>query len=159
MLKPNIINLLNYRIQQEELSSRIYEQMSLWLNNYGFLNLSKLYKKYSEEELKHADWSKSYLLDYGIVPELKTLAAPDLDYSSLKEILDLTLSHEEEITRQCEELASTAMKNGEHVLYALASKYCAEQQEEIGKAITNLDIFKLSTDMLIIDTYIGEKIL
>ena len=33
------------------------------------------------------------------------------------------------------------------------------QQEEIGKAVTNLDILKLSTDMLIIDHYVGDKLL
>ena len=33
------------------------------------------------------------------------------------------------------------------------------QQEEIGKAITNLDILKLSSDMLVIDHYIGDKLI
>ena len=45
LLKSEVVDLLNYRIQQEEFSSRLYEQMSLWLDDNGFMNTSKLYKK------------------------------------------------------------------------------------------------------------------
>ena len=82
-----------------------------------------------------------------------------MEISGLKDVFEVTLEHELEVTKQCEDLATLALKEGNHVLYALASKYCAEQQEEIGKAITNLDILKLSTDMLIIDHYVGDKLL
>ena len=159
LLNRSVVDALNYRIQQEEFSSRLYEQLSLWLNNEGFLNCSELYKKYSEEELKHAQWSKSYLLDYGITPCLAKLESPEMEISSLKDVFEATLEHELDITRQCEDLATLALKESNHVLYQLASKYCKEQQEEIGKSITNLDILKLSSDMLIIDHYIGDKLL
>ena len=82
-----------------------------------------------------------------------------MEINSLQDVFDVTLEHELEVTRQCEELASIALKENNFVLYTLALKYCAEQQEEIGKAITNLDILKLSTDMLVIDHYIGDKLL
>lgn len=159
LLDKRVIEVLNYRIQQEELSSRIYEQMSLWLNDKGYVNFSKLYKIYADEELKHAGWSKSYLLDYGITPTLMPLPSPKMEYTDLLGVLEATLQHELDITKQCEDMASVALKGNMHVLYALSSKYCAEQQEEIGKAITNLDIYKLSKDMLVIDNYIGENIL
>lgn len=159
LLNRSVVDALNYRIQQEEFSSRLYEQLSLWLNNEGFLNCSELYKKYSDEELKHTQWSKSYLLDYGITPCLAKLESPEMEISSLKDVFEATLEHELSITKQCEDLATLALKESNHVLYQLASKYCAEQQEEVGKAITNLDILKLSSDMLIIDHYIGDKLL
>lgn len=159
LLNQKVVDTLNYRIQQEEFSSRLYEQMSLWLNDKGYLNTSELYKIYSQEELKHAGWAKSYLLDYGITPCLMKLESPEMELSSLKDVFEATLEHELEVTKQCEDLATMALKESNHVLYALASKYCAEQQEEIGKAITNLDILALSADMLIIDNYIGEKLL
>ena len=159
LLNSKVVETLNYRIQQEEDSARLYEQMSLWFNNYGYLNLSELYKKYAEEEMKHAGWSKSYLLDYGYTPELRQLKLQDNTFESCQQIFEMTLEHELDVTRQCEELATMALKENNHVLYALASKYCGEQQEEIGKAVTNLDIAKLTSDMLILDNYIGEKIL
>lgn len=159
LLDKKIVDTLEYRIQQEEFSSRLYEQMHLWLDDNGYLNTAALYKIYSDEEMKHAGWSKSYLLDYGYTPKLRKLDSPDIELNSLQDVFEATLEHELEITKQCEDLASQALKEGNHVLYALASKYCAEQQEEIGKAVTNLDILALSNDMLIVDHYIGDKLL
>jgi len=159
ILNSKVVDALNYRIQQEDYSSRLYEQLSLWLNDNGYLNTSKLYKKYASEESNHSDWAKSFLLDYGVTPTLLKLESPEMEISGLKDVFEVTLEHELKITRQCEDLANQALQERNHVLYALSLKYCAEQQEEIGKAITNLDIFKLSSDMLIIDHYVGDKLL
>lgn len=159
LLDKKVVEALNYRIEQEEISARIYELISLWFNNLGYKNLAALYKKYADEEMNHAGFSKSYLLDYGYTPELRTLSAPDMSYSSCKEVFQLTLDHELEVTRQCTELASLALKEGNHVLYALASRYCAEQQEEIGKVVNLLDIEALTSDKLILDTYVGQNLL
>lgn len=159
LLKKSVVDALNYRIQQEDYSSRLYEQLSLWLNDNGYLNTSLLYKKYASEESNHSDWAKSFLLDYGSTPCLMKLESPEMELSSLQDVFDVTLDHELSITKQCEDLANLALKESNHVLYQLALKYCSEQQEEIGKSITNLDILKLSSDMLIIDHYIGDKLL
>jgi ferritin len=159
LLDIKVVETLNYRIQQEEDSSRLYEQASLWFDNYGYLNLSELYKKYACEEKAHADWSKSYLLDYGYTPELRQLKLQDTEFESCLQIFEITLEHELEITRQCEELASLALKEGNHVLYALASKYCKEQQEEIGKAVQLIDIHNLTADLLVLDGYVKENLL
>jgi len=159
LLNDKVVETLNYRIQQEEHSSRIYEQLSLWLNNKGYLNFAKLFKNYSNEELVHAGFSKSYLLDYGLTPCLQSLPSPEMEVDDLLDVLEAAYDHELIVTKQCEDLATLALKEGNHVLYQLALRYCSEQQEEIGKSITNLDIYKLSTDMLVIDNYIGKNLL
>jgi len=159
LLNRSVIDALNYRIQQEEHSSRIYEQLSLWLSNKGYLNFSKLFKNYSDEEMVHAGFAKSYLLDYGITPCLTSLPSPEMEIGGLIDVLEAAYDHELLVTKQCEDLATSALKEANHVLYQLALKYCTEQQEEIGKSITNLDIYKLSTDMLVIDAYVGENLL
>ena len=160
-LSTTIIDQLNYRIQQEQFSSRLYEQMYLWFADKGFQNLAAIYKKYSQEELEHANWAKSFLLSFDIQPELRLLDAPNdrFDLTSLKEILDLTLEHEQEITRQCNELASLALKESNHPLYALASKYCHEQVEELEKVYDFINIYALNSNELIFDDYIGKHYL
>jgi len=87
------------------------------------------------------------------------LSSPVIELNTLQDVFEATLEYELLITKECEELASEALKLNNHILYSLALKYCKEQQEEIGKAITNLDILALSNDMLIIDNYIGETLL
>lgn len=159
LLPQECIDIMNYRIQQEEFSSRLYEQMKLWFDNKGYTNLAKLYDSYVSDEMQHAGWAKSYLLDYGITPELKPLASPYVDYKDCKEILNETLKHEQIITSQVSELASKSFKMNNFVLYSLALKYCAEQQEEIGKVVNLLDISELTSDGLVLDSYVKENIL
>ena len=158
LLSSETIELLNYRIQQEQFSSRIYEAFALWLENESLPNLAKLYKKYAQEELTHADWAKEHLLSYNIKPKLKSLGDPEdqFSFSSVQNILDLTLQHEKDITNQCNELASYALKNGDHVLYVLGTKYCKEQVEELNKAFTLLSAYNRTSDDLVFDHYIGD---
>jgi ferritin len=160
MIKKEAIELLQYRIQQEQLSSRIYEQMSLWLDNNGYSGATKLYSTYASEELKHAEWAKEYLLAYGITPELRKLDAIECEYAGLPDIINQTYDHEAEITRQCEELATKAMAMSDHGLYNLASKYCHEQTEEMSKAQTLKDYLRAfgedKTTLLLLDEKLGD---
>lgn len=154
LLPKEIVADLNYRIQQEEFSSRLYKQMALWFKNEGYAHLGALYTKYAAEEMNHAGWAEEFLLNHGIVPELRPIQSPYAEYTSCMQILEETLSHELEVTKQCEALASKALKMGSHTLYSLASKYCSEQIEEVGKAIDIIDHAKLTDDLLVLDHYI-----
>jgi ferritin len=138
-LNKKIIEALNYRIQQEEASSRIYEQFALWLDNAGFKNFAKLYYKYAKEELKHSRFAKDHLLAFGVEPMLTKLPEPDYEFNSLRDILELTLEHEQEITRQCNELTKLAAGLDDFPTMTLGLKFCAEQVEELDKAQTFVD--------------------
>jgi len=139
ILKPETVELLQYRINEEEKSARLYESMSLWLNNAGYLGASALWKKYSLEELEHASWSKNLLLDFGIKPELRLIPVPTKNYNGLCEIIQLSLQHEILISNQCTELSKKAFLNGDLMVFELGLRYNREQVEEIGKLQTFLD--------------------
>lgn len=142
LLSGECIKVLQYRIQQEEQSSRIYQSMSLWLNNEGYTGASSLWKKYSEEELKHADWSREYLLAMGIMPDVPMLTAEPNTYQGLPQIIEKSYNHEIDVTKQCKELADKAFKTGDHMLYTLAAQYLKEQIEEHDKMQTWMDKLK-----------------
>ena len=154
LLDDKIVELLNYRGQQEEYSARLYAQMSLWLDNKGYKHLSALYKEYAQEEREHAHWAREFLLNHGITPELKSLASPYTEYGSCMEVLEATLEHELDIQKQCEEMAEKALELKNAALRSLALKYCEEQVDEIGKAIDIIDHAKLTSDMLVLDHYV-----
>lgn len=136
------IDILNLRIEQEEQSSRIYQAMSLWLNDNGFVGAAKAWNNDANGELEHAGWAKEYLLDMGIQPKLPALKEPQQSFSGLPDVINKSYDHEVLITKQCSELASHAMKTGNHLLYQLALKYMKEQQEELGKLQTIVDKLK-----------------
>lgn len=135
----SVIKILNYRIEQEEQSSRLYQAMSLWLNDKGYMGASKQWQKDADGEMEHAGWAKEYLLDMGIQPTLPALAKPQQEFKDLCEIIKLSYDHEVTVTKQCNSLAQEALKTGDNLLYQLANKFLQEQQEELGKLQTLLD--------------------
>ena len=159
LLDEKTVEILNYRIQQEELSSRLYHQMSLWLETESYRNLTKLFATYSNEEIKHAGWAKEYLLSFNVMPELRTLEEPVNVFTSIQDIAQKTLEHEILITEQCNDLAKYAFTESDFGLLTLAQKYNSEQIEELNKATNLLDIVNMSNDKLVIDTYVGENLL
>ena len=157
LLSKEAIDALTFRINSEEFSSRLYHDMHLWLDDLGYVNLAKLYEKYSEEELEHSEWSKKFLLSYGIKPKLKAIQSPEAEYSSCEDILNATLQHELDVTRECESLSKEALKRGEMTLFTLGQKYCLEQVDEVSKAISLIDSYKLTSCPLLFDQYVGQN--
>lgn len=133
VISNRIIELINYRIQQEELSSRLYLSMSNHLNFIGYTGASQLWKKYSDEERKHSEWAYNYLLDLDIKPVTPKLEEQKQTFTGLEQIVALSLQHELEITNQCNELAKEAVKENDFMTLELAQKYLKEQVEEIAK--------------------------
>ena len=135
----DFIEILTFRIVQEEASSRLYEAMSLWLNNNGYIGAAKAWKKDSDDELKHAQWAKDFLLDMGVTPTLSTIPEPPHAFKGLPDVIRQSYEHEIKVTKQCNDLANFALSSGNHLLYQLAIKYMQEQQEEMGKVQTYVD--------------------
>jgi len=139
MIDEHCIKNLQYRIQQEEQSSRLYLSMSMWLNNEGYTGAAKLWKKYSDEEMAHADWAKEYLLAMGVNPETPVLAVQPTSFEGLPAIIRASHEHEITITKQIKTMASEALKLGDHMLYELTLRYLKEQVEELDKGQTWID--------------------
>ena len=138
-ISKECIDILNYRIEQEELSSRLYHAMSMWLNDKGFMGAAKRWQEDADGEMVHAGWAKEFLLDMGIQPKIPALKEPLQSFKSFPEIIKKSFEHEIVVTKQCNDLATHAMKYGDHLLYQLAMKYMVEQQEELGKIQTLVD--------------------
>ena len=162
LISEKAVKLLTYRIQQEELSSRLYEQMALFLDDKGYKNSAKVWFKWASEELNHAKWAKDYLLAFGLTPMLQDLDAPKINFTSLCDVIRKSFEHEINITEQCNELASESLKLNDHVLYSLAVKYTHEQIEELDKLQTLMDILETFGEskeaMLLLDSHIDEYI-
>lgn len=132
-ITEGMVDFLNYRIQQEEYSARVYKSMAMYLGNKGYVNAFKLWDKYSSEEMGHADIARTYILSFGIQPVTPRLDQPQQDFTGLPQIIQMSFDHEVEVTTQCMKLADAAFKKADHMLYELALKYLKEQVEEHDK--------------------------
>lgn len=150
-LSEIIIDLLNYRIEQEEFSSRLYLSMSLWLTNEGYLGAGKLFKKFSVEEMVHAEKAKEMLLANGLQPITPALEKPEQNFKSLPKVIEIAFEHEKEITRQCYDLTKAAFKEDNYMVAELGLWYAKEQAEELDKfqnLIDRLEAFGTDPDLL-----------
>lgn len=158
-ISEGLIKLLNYRIVQEEFSSRLYKAMSIWLNFKGYSGAAALWAKYSSEEQTHADWAYTYLLDMDIKPEVPALEKPDNEFAGLVEIINKSYEHEQKVTEQCQKFADSAWKEGDYMALELAQKYLKEQQEELAKTnywVDRIEIFGQSNEALfLLDNEMG----
>ena len=139
LLSDHCVGYLNYRVQQEEYSARIYLSMALWLSNEGYLGAGKLWRNYSDEEMKHADIARNYLLAMGVQPITAKLESPTQSFTGLPEIIKQSYDHEIEVTTQIKDMATEALKKGDHMLYELCLGYLKEQVEEHDKMQNWLD--------------------
>ena len=159
LISDKCIELLNFRINEEEKSYRIYENMSMWLTNNGYPNAGKLWKKYANEELIHVSWAKDYLIGLGIQPELRSMPTLKNSYS-FTGIIELSLQHEVLITEQCSAMAKESMQDGDFMLHELSLKYLKEQHEEVARQqdwVDQLEAFGSSKEALrLLDNAMGE---
>jgi ferritin len=139
ILSPKTVEFVNFRIQQEELSSRIYLSMSNWLSNKGYEGGAKLWLKYSQEESVHAKWSYDYLIGLGYQPVTPKLDAPVQNFTGFPDIINQSYDHEIVITEQCKAWMKHCLSEGDYLTMQLVNKYLVEQKEEIEKMQTFKD--------------------
>lgn len=143
LISKECIDYLNYRIKQEELSSRLYLAMSMYLENVGYIGAAKAWKKDADDEMTHANWAREYLLALGIQPETPALEAPKQSFNGLPDVIRQSYDHEIVVTKQINDLGKDAIAKGDFLLLQLVMKYQVEQQEEIEKTRTRLDRLNL----------------
>jgi ferritin len=95
------------------------------------------------------------MLDQKIIDVLNHRISRE-EFSSCMEILEETLKHELQITRECEKLHDLGVQLKKPSLQELALRFCKEQDEEISKALDLLDHAKLTDDMLVFDHYVEK---
>lgn len=150
-LSEAMVKLLNYRVEQEEFSSRLYLSMSMWASNKGYVGAGKLFKNYSDEELVHADKAKEMLLANGLQPITSALEKPEQEFENLPKAIKAGFDHETKITTQCYALTKAAFEEENYMVAELGLWYVKEQVEELDKfqnLLDRLDVFSEKVDML-----------
>jgi ferritin len=134
--------------------------MYLWLQDKGYTGAAKLWKRYSEEEMKHASWAEDFLDSFNIKPAIRPLEEPPCEFEGLGDIIRRTLEHETNITNECNELARICLSEINMSAFSLAMKYVAEQVEEMDKSYflyNRLQLFgEDPVSLRIFDNELGE---
>ena len=93
MMTPNkldkkAVDLLIPRMKDEYNAFYFYRAASNWCQGVGFFQAAKFFAAESQDELEHAKKIEDYITDWNVIPELPTVARPQLDFSSIVEVLE-----------------------------------------------------------------------
>ena len=163
LIPQESINELQTRIKHEEFNAKQYDAMKFWLNLNGYVNASKLWGKYAEDERSHKQWAVDYLLDLNILPLEPAEDQPQTEFKGLPNIIALTMARELQTTKEVEDLTDLCLSLKDYKTLGLAQKYVAEQVEELAKVqllIDQLNAFGADQiAMRLLDNWIGENLL
>lgn len=130
MLKPAMIEKLNQQINLEFYSSNLYLQMSAWCNENGYEGAAAFLLRHADEELQHMQKLFAYVSETGALPILGEIAAPQHEFTSLKQLFTLVLEHEQLITQKINQLVDESFVEKDYSTFNFLQWYVAEQHEE-----------------------------
>lgn len=130
MLKPEHLELLNKQVNREAEAANLYLSMSLWCRYKGLDGIAAFLKKQGDEESMHKDKLINYIIETGGLPKIGEVKAPQSEFSSVKELFNIILEYEKNITKHINELVDTFLTDKDYSTFSFLQWYVAEQHEE-----------------------------
>lgn len=130
MLSKNLTTKLNAQINHECSSVVLYIQMSAWCSSKGYDGCAGYFRLQADEEKQHMEKLFGYVLETGGLPELGAIAAPPTSWTSLADIFQATLEHEQTVSKKISVLVETALDEKDFSTFNFLQWYVAEQHEE-----------------------------
>jgi len=155
-LNTKVLDILNEQIKNELNSSQMYRAMSTWLNDKKWPSGTKLFFKYADEELSHMSKIYNYIFDKNCKAIVPVVEKVKDDYKDIREVLEASLEHEIEVTKNWEEISALALSEKDHTTYEFVQWYISEQKEEELKIRTILEKMDLDMPNYEIDKLFGE---
>jgi ferritin len=156
---PEMMDLLNQQIRQEQFASSCYLAMAAWCDQNGFSNSAKLFYDQSKEEREHMMKLFSYITNNGgaaISPSVDTV---NHSFSSLRDVFESALSMEIDVTKKIHALMSTARKLEDYNSELCLQWFVHEQMEEEQFFRSIIQMIELMGDspLQLIDDKISQK--
>ncbi|MEI8201875.1 MAG: ferritin [Bacteroidota bacterium] len=130
MISKSVEKAINTQIKVEEESSRIYLAMASWLETKGFPGAAAFLYRQTEEERMHLLKFIKYLNDRGGHAQIAELKAPETEFTSLKEVFDKVLKHEEFVTESINTLYGVTIDAKDYTTGTFLQWFITEQIEE-----------------------------
>lgn len=161
MLKKTVLKALNDQVNAELHSAYLYLGMSAWCEGKNLPGFAGWMRKQFEEEQRHALKIYDYVLDQGGAVTLTAVAAAPTSYTSLQDVWETTLKHEQHVTALIHTLYALAQKEQDFATQALMQWYVTEQVEEEKHAGAILEQVKMvgtnSSAVFFLDRHVGKS--
>jgi ferritin len=127
---PEMMDLLNQQIKQEQFASASYLAMASWCDQNGLNNSAKLFYSQSEEERTHMMKIFSYIMNNGGAPISPSIEPVNHSFLSLPDVFQSALEIEISVSQNIQKLMSTARKLEDFNTEIHLQWFVQEQAEE-----------------------------
>lgn len=162
MISDNMVKLLNDQMQKEFYASYLYLSMTAYFKSVSLDGFANYYRIQAQEERDHALRIFDYLNEVGAKISLSQIDAPQVDFESIEEILNLTLEHEQFVTKSIHDIVDVALSEKDHATVSFLQWFIDEQVEEEDSATGNIERFKLvgngGKGILMIDAQMAKRV-
>ena len=150
---------LNAQIGMEFLASMQYEAIAAWFKLEGLPRLQAHFSKQAEEEREHAHRFIRFLLDAGRSLDLPAIPAPQCQFKSATEAVQVSLDHEFKVTESIQNLYSLAEKENDRFTQNSLQWFIEEQLEEVSSMDELLQMVKRAGDggLLFVEHYLASQ--
>ena len=129
MISDSMAQSLNSHLNTEHFSAQLYLSMSSASGIMGLKGAANWFMVQYQEEMVHFMKFYGYLSSQGVLVKLVSADIPN-DYSSLLEMFEKTLTHEQHITKAINRLMDQAVSESDHASQIFLQWFITEQIEE-----------------------------
>lgn len=134
MVHPEIEQLLNEQITNEQYAAQLYLSMSAWFYDRDLDGIGHYFRVQSKEELLHADKFFDYLNHLGGTIKLGAVAQPPHEFKDAQTIFALALEHEKFVSQSIYKILKVANEKNDYPTTTFLQWFVNEQVEEEANA-------------------------
>ncbi len=153
---------LNEQIQKEFYSAYLYLSMEAYFASQNLNGFANYFHVQAQEERDHAMMFFNYINHVGARVKLGQIDAPKNDFSSIEEVMRLTLEHERFVTGSIYSIVDLALEERDHKTNAFLQWFVTEQAEEEANAENNVNKVKLvgndGRGILMLDAELAQRV-
>jgi ferritin len=151
--------LLLNQVRAEFTAAQQYTAVAVWLDGEDLPRLAAYFYAQSAEERNHAMMMVQYLLDRDLPVAIPGIGDVHNEFISVREVVELALKQEQEVTEQVTTLARTARDQGDYGGEQFMQWFLKEQVEEVSSMSTLLRVVERAGDNLFhIEDFVAREL-
>lgn len=162
MISTKLENMLNDQLNKELYSAYLYLSIEAYFTSLNLAGFAHWFHVQVQEERDHALIFFNYISKVGGRVKLQAIDAPQVDFSSIGEALELTLKHEQFVTQSIYDIVDQAISERDHKTNSFLQWFVTEQVEEEENATMNIGKFNLVKDdgkgIMMLDTELAGRV-
>lgn len=141
-LNTSSVRELNDRLENEYEAYYFYRCAANWCAEANYKKASAFFSKEAESELEHAKGIQDYLVDFGVIPELRPISKTTYNFNDLSEIIELSYDMELKLMLDYNR-SSKLLFDDDITTFDFLTTYRVEQREAINEYNDLLDALDL----------------